>query len=97
MQSKLVHTCIIMGRLSGIDDTGNVTLAQGLHDTTRTNFYKSYLMKLKNAIDGANVVGYFAWSLLDNSEWRLRYTSRFKSLCRLQQLCWKSRRFGNNY
>lgn len=61
-----------------MDDTGNVTLAQGLHDTTRTNFYKSYLMKLKKAIDGANVVGYFAWSLLDNSEWRSGHTSRFE-------------------
>ncbi|KAI9101567.1 hypothetical protein K1719_023811 [Acacia pycnantha] len=63
---------------NGMDDPGNVTLAKGLHDTTRINYYKGYLTQLKKAADeGANVVGYFAWSLLDNFEWRLGYTSRF--------------------
>ncbi|KAA3455744.1 beta-glucosidase 44-like [Gossypium australe] len=63
---------------NGMDDPGNVTLAQGLHDTTRMNYYKAYLTQLKKAVDnGANVIGYFAWSLLDNFEWRLGYTSRF--------------------
>ncbi|KAF4385259.1 hypothetical protein G4B88_026542 [Cannabis sativa] len=63
---------------NGMDDPGNVTLARGLHDTTRIKFYESYLTQLKKAVDeGANVVGYFAWSLLDNFEWRLGYTSRF--------------------
>ncbi|TYJ99024.1 beta-glucosidase 44-like [Cucumis melo var. makuwa] len=63
---------------NGMDDPGNVTLPKGLHDTTRINFYKGYLTQLKKAVDdGANVVGYFAWSLLDNFEWRLGYTSRF--------------------
>lgn len=61
-----------------MDDPGNVTLLQGLHDQKRINYYKSYLLSLKKAIDdGANVMGYFAWSLLDNFEWRLGYTSRF--------------------
>lgn len=62
----------------GMDDSGNMTLAKGLHDTTRINYYKGYLTQLKKAADeGVNVVGYFAWSLLDNFEWRLGYTSRF--------------------
>jgi beta-glucosidase len=61
-----------------MDDPGNVTLSKGLHDTTRIKFYKGYLTQLKKAVDdGANVAGYFAWSLLDNFEWRLGYTSRF--------------------
>ncbi|XP_068636515.1 beta-glucosidase 44-like isoform X2 [Aristolochia californica] len=61
-----------------MDDPGNITLRAGLQDTTRVNFYKSYLTELKKAIDdGANVIGYFAWSLLDNFEWRSGYTSRF--------------------
>lgn len=63
---------------NGMDDPGNVTLPKGLHDTTRINYYCSYITELKKAIDdGANVIGYFAWSLLDNFEWKLGYTARF--------------------
>ncbi|KAK9106704.1 hypothetical protein Syun_022715 [Stephania yunnanensis] len=63
---------------NGMDDPGSVTLPKALHDTTRINFYRSYLIELKKAIDeGANVIGYFAWSLLDNFEWKSGYTSRF--------------------
>ncbi|CAL9116888.1 unnamed protein product [Musa acuminata var. zebrina] len=63
---------------NGMDDPGNVTLRQGLHDTTRINYYRSYITELKKAIDdGATVIGYFAWSLLDNFEWKSGYTSRF--------------------
>ena len=64
-----------------MDDPGNVTLPKGLHDTTRINYYKGYLTQLKKAVDdganGADVRGYMIWSLLDNFEWRLGYTSRF--------------------
>lgn len=61
-----------------MDDPGNVTLPNALQDTTRTNYFREYLKQLKKAIDdGANVIGYFAWSLLDNFEWSLGYTSRF--------------------
>ncbi|XP_065006486.1 beta-glucosidase 26-like isoform X1 [Musa acuminata AAA Group] len=63
---------------NGMDQPGNVTLPEGLRDTKRINFYKSYITELKRAMDdGATVIGYFAWSLLDNFEWRLGYTSRF--------------------
>ncbi|XP_042510734.1 beta-glucosidase 44-like [Macadamia integrifolia] len=63
---------------NGMDDPGNVTIPNGLYDTTRINFYKGYLTQLKKAIDdGANVIGYFAWSLVDNFEWKSGYTSRF--------------------
>ncbi|KAI4351000.1 hypothetical protein L6164_005394 [Bauhinia variegata] len=63
---------------NGMDDAGNLTLVRALHDTARINFYKSYISNLKMAVDdGANVGGYFAWSLLDNFEWILGYTSRF--------------------
>ncbi|KAF6158079.1 hypothetical protein GIB67_014873 [Kingdonia uniflora] len=63
---------------NGMDDPGNVTLPKGLHDTMRINFYKDYLINMKKAIDeGAKVTGYFAWSLLDNFEWKSGYTSRF--------------------
>ncbi|RZC86139.1 hypothetical protein C5167_026814 [Papaver somniferum] len=63
---------------NGMDDPGNVTLPKALHDTRRMHFYKGYLIQLKKAIDhGANITGYFAWSLLDNFECKSAYTSRF--------------------
>ncbi|KAJ0043167.1 hypothetical protein Pint_18646 [Pistacia integerrima] len=63
---------------NGMDDPGNLTFAESLHDTTRINYYRDYISQLKKAIDdGANVQGYFAWSLLDNFEWLLGYTARF--------------------
>ncbi|KAK6921230.1 Glycoside hydrolase family 1 [Dillenia turbinata] len=63
---------------SGMDDPGNVTFPKALLDTTRVKYYEGYLSELNKAInEGANVGGYFAWSLLDNFEWRLGFTSRF--------------------
>jgi len=63
---------------NGMDQPGNLTRDQYLRDTTRVRFYRSYLNELKKGIDnGANVVGYFAWSLLDNFEWSSGYTSKF--------------------
>ncbi|URD79840.1 Glycosyl hydrolase family 1, partial [Musa troglodytarum] len=61
-----------------MDQPCNVTLPEGFRDTKRINYYKSYITELKRAIDdGATMIGYFAWSLLDNFKWRLGYTSRF--------------------
>ncbi|CAL4918590.1 unnamed protein product [Urochloa decumbens] len=61
-----------------MDQPGNLTRDEYLHDTTRVQFCRSYLTELKKAIDeGANVAGYFAWSLLDNFEWQLAYTAKF--------------------
>ncbi|KAL6909525.1 hypothetical protein ACP4OV_001806 [Aristida adscensionis] len=63
---------------NGMDQPGNLTREQYLHDTTRVRFYRDYLTELKRAIDdGADVAGYFAWSLLDNFEWQSGYTSKF--------------------
>jgi beta-glucosidase len=64
--------------IPGMDQPGNLTHDEFLKDTARVEFYKNYLTELKKAIDdGANVVGYFAWSLLDNFEWLSGYTSKF--------------------
>ncbi|KAL9266082.1 Beta-glucosidase 44-like protein [Drosera capensis] len=63
---------------NGMDNPGNFTLHEELMDFDRIHYYRGYLRNLKKAIDdGANVVGYFAWSLLDNFEWLSGYTSRF--------------------
>jgi beta-glucosidase len=47
-------------------------------DQDRLAFIDAHLRATKDAIDaGADVRGYFAWSLMDNFEWALGYTKRF--------------------
>ncbi|CAN0902044.1 Beta-glucosidase 24 [Linum grandiflorum] len=65
---------------NGISETNNEELGldHALADETRINFYHRHLVYLKKAIEGgANVKGYFAWSLLDNFEWNSGYSVRF--------------------
>ncbi|XP_008441244.2 beta-glucosidase 47 [Cucumis melo] len=52
-----------------------------LDDTRRVDYMRSYLGALETSMrEGADVRGYFAWSLLDNFEWMNGYTERF-GLC----------------
>lgn len=54
------------------DETGFVA------DWGRVDFLRSHLRALHNAIAaGANVRGYYAWSLMDNFEWASGYEPRF--------------------
>ncbi|XP_028061792.1 beta-glucosidase 12-like [Camellia sinensis] len=65
---------------NGIDEANNATLSleEALADNMRIHYYYHHLSFLLQAIkDGANVKGYFAWSLLDNFEWSSGYTVRF--------------------
>ncbi|KAF8733779.1 hypothetical protein HU200_014626 [Digitaria exilis] len=63
---------------NGMKSPSTSTCTVARHDTTRVQFYRSYLTELKKAIDdGANVAGYFAWSLLDDFEWQAAYMSKF--------------------
>lgn len=50
-----------------------------LDDYDRANYYKQYLYEILKAIHegGCNVIGYTAWSLMDNFEWMAGYTQRF--------------------
>lgn len=49
-----------------------------IHDTRRTNYLNDHLVELRKAIErGANVGGYFQWSLMDNFEWAVGYAKRF--------------------
>nr|CAB3504605.1 unnamed protein product [Digitaria exilis] len=65
---------------NGIDEANNMSLPlhEALKDDTRVEYHSKHLLALLSAIrDGANVKGYFAWSLLDNFEWVYGYTVRF--------------------
>ncbi|CAM8884350.1 unnamed protein product [Rhodiola kirilowii] len=66
---------------NGMDDPNNplIPLKDALKDEKRIRYHNDYLTNLLAAIkeDGCNVKGYFAWSLLDNWEWAVGFTSRF--------------------
>lgn len=49
-----------------------------IHDPRRLDYLKQHLIQTRLAmLDGVDVRGYFAWSLLDNFEWAYGYTKRF--------------------
>ena len=49
-----------------------------VYDVERVNYYNAHLNMVHNAVlDGVEVSGYFAWSLLDNFEWAEGYEKRF--------------------
>mmetsp|Transcript_35540 Transcript_35540/g.53794 ORF Transcript_35540/g.53794 Transcript_35540/m.53794 type:complete len:465 (-) Transcript_35540:120-1514(-) len=53
------------------------------NDVFRRDFLESYIRECRRAIvEGVNLRGYFAWSLLDNFEWAFGYTQRF-GICRV--------------
>ena len=56
-------------------DPGDAGLVE---DPARVAYFDAHVGAVKRAIaDGANVQGYFAWSLLDNYEWAFGYDKRF--------------------
>jgi beta-glucosidase len=49
-----------------------------LDDEFRAEYFRTHVAALAQAVeDGVNVVGYTAWSLLDNFEWAEGYETRF--------------------
>jgi beta-glucosidase len=49
-----------------------------IHDPERTRYLEEHLAACGRAIRrGAPLVGYFAWSLMDNFEWAYGYDKRF--------------------
>jgi beta-glucosidase len=49
-----------------------------VNDMDRVDYLNKYLgMLLKTIRNGADVRGYFIWSILDNFEWLYGYTLRF--------------------
>ncbi|XP_073111425.1 beta-glucosidase 18-like isoform X5 [Elaeis guineensis] len=58
--------------------TSNDPTTDMLNDTSRVEYLHGYLTSLTRAVrQGADVRGYFIWSLLDNFEWLYGYTQRF--------------------
>ncbi|URE40292.1 beta-glucosidase [Musa troglodytarum] len=65
---------------NGIDEVNDETvpLKEALEDETRVEYYRGHLLYLWRAIrKGADVRGFFMWTLLDDFEWNSGYTVRF--------------------
>ena len=66
---------------NGVSVPGETKLPiqEALHDQFRIDFYRGYIQSVIDSvlIDGVNVRGYFAWSLMDNFEWADGYNTRF--------------------
>jgi len=62
-----------------VTENGFSDFLGNLDDMQRTYYYKHYINQLLKAIkiDGIDVQGYFAWSLLDNFEWTRGYSQKF--------------------
>lgn len=53
-------------------------VAASRNDKARVEYLQGYIAQVHAAIEeGADVRGYFAWSLMDNFEWALGYSKRF--------------------
>ncbi|CAI8611450.1 unnamed protein product [Vicia faba] len=62
----------------GQQDDPNFTLEDQVNDLKRIKYMENHIEALSIAIrKGADVRGYFAWSLLDNFEWIYGYTVRY--------------------
>jgi beta-glucosidase/6-phospho-beta-glucosidase/beta-galactosidase len=68
----------IMISENGVDIAERGDIAETLDDTTRVKFIDAYLGAAREAMrKGANVVGYFYWSMFDNVEWVDGRSKRF--------------------
>lgn len=78
---------------NGISCLDTVSLDGKVHDPGRIDFLHRYLEQLQAAIrDGADVRGYFHWSLMDNFEWAEGYSQRFGLIYvdyKTQERIWK--------
>lgn len=63
---------------NGLSNTDWVHTDGKVHDYARIDFTKRYLLEFeKAAADGAVLMAYFHWSLMDNYEWSHGYSERF--------------------
>lgn len=63
---------------NGLSNTDWVNVDGEVDDPQRIDYTRRYLRELRRASeDGADIRGYFHWSLLDNFEWAEGYNQRF--------------------
>jgi beta-glucosidase len=63
---------------NGMSGADWIALDGKVHDPQRIDFTRRYLRELRRAIaDGADVRGYFHWSIMDNFEWAEGFKERF--------------------
>lgn len=64
---------------NGMADADPDEAAEGqIDDPKRISYLRDHIAAVHTAIEqGADVRGYFVWSLLDNFEWSYGYTKRF--------------------
>lgn len=63
---------------NGLSCHDMVSLDGKVHDPNRIDFLQRYLRALRQAAnDGVDVMGYLAWSFMDNFEWHSGYAERF--------------------
>ncbi|KAF7013215.1 hypothetical protein CFC21_027327 [Triticum aestivum] len=63
---------------NGYSQHSNDTMDKLINDVERVNYLHGYLTCLSSAVrKGANVRGYFVWSIIDNFEWTFGFTVRF--------------------
>ena len=63
---------------NGLSNQDWLSLDGAVHDQQRIDFMHRYLLALEKAIEnGADIQGYFYWSLMDNFEWAHGYNERF--------------------
>ncbi|CAG9859910.1 unnamed protein product [Phyllotreta striolata] len=61
-----------------ITENGVANAGDTLDDEIRINYYRDHLSHVRDALDdGINIIGYTAWSLMDNFEWQTGYVDRF--------------------
>lgn len=63
---------------NGIAVNDVISLDGKVHDPMRIDYVERHIRKLENAADaGADIAGYFRWSLMDNFEWARGCSERF--------------------
>lgn len=64
---------------TSVKGENDLPLDQLLNDEFRTQYFRDYVAAMADAytLDGVNVRGYMAWSLMDNFEWAEGYETRF--------------------